>query len=379
MTKGWKFESSRHSLARRGLKTGRKSTKRANPIKPDYTKKTNEIFKKLKDEFTVSRNEEEFWGNYETDFKRKITEALKEGKTDEEAKEAGYEEAEVYRSEGNPVATITIYEPDGTEDKIVISEYDIFDESREGYGEDFIPKWHKTDAWRGYYEIEARGWTPIHEDTALSYSEDAEELKKFNDELIEELKSRGIPVAQAVSTTSNVFSASVDYYVPDEHSADVEELVEKLKKKHRDPERFASTALTGADPKEQTKEDKKFVKAVKKMQKKEMKAIDVMKDILKETKRDEFGLAMADVMRINKEKGQYFFTPDTMRFFKSKVESKLYKDKYFITSEQAPDMPRKYSVRKFDKKTGDISTVGEFQAYGSKESAKEALKKLKVK
>jgi len=88
-------------------------------------------------------------------------------------------------------------------------------------------------------------------------------------------------------------------------------------------------------------------------------------------------LTIADVKRINAEKGQYYFTSDTMRFFKSRIESELYNNKYFITSEQSPEMERKYSIRKFDKDTGSISTVGEFQAYNSKQSAKEALKKVK--
>ena len=283
---GWRQESASHALARKGIKTGQKTTPRATPKKPDSDKKVNEIYAKVKEEFSVARNIDEFWESSEEYIKEKIKEALKEGKTPEEAKEAGYDEADVFRSEGNPVATITIYES-GNEEQIIISEYDIYDESTEGYGDDFEPKWHKTDAWRGYYEIEAKGWTQIHEDTALAYSEDASELENFNNDLIEELKTKGIPVARAVSVTSNLFSSSVDYYVPDEYAGAVEGTIEKLKKQYRDEERFTSTALTGADPKDQTPTDKKFVKAVKKMETKKTKAIDTMKDILKETKRKE--------------------------------------------------------------------------------------------
>jgi len=295
MTKGWKSESVRHSLARKGVKTASKKVVKSNGIE----KKTEEIFRKLKEEFNVSRNVDKFWGNYEDDFKKKIKEALEEGKSPEEAKKAGYEEAEVYRSEGNPIATISVFEG-GEEHKIVISEYDIYDESGRDYGYDFEPKWHSTDAWRGYYEMEAKGWTQVHEDTSLAYSEDSRELKNFDEKLVEELKARGIPVARVVSSTSNLFSSSVDYFVRDKNQADVKDIVDKLKKKHRSEERFTSTALTGADP-PYSKKDKQFVLGAKMVKAgiKPKQAVAFVKlldevgtdaEIHKETKRKEKGV-----------------------------------------------------------------------------------------
>ena len=88
-------------------------------------------------------------------------------------------------------------------------------------------------------------------------------------------------------------------------------------------------------------------------------------------------LTMADVKRINREKGRYWFSPDTMSFFKSRIESQLFDNKYFITSEKAPHRKRKYSIRKFNKKTGAISTVGEFNQYSSIAEAKGALKRIR--
>ena len=89
-------------------------------------------------------------------------------------------------------------------------------------------------------------------------------------------------------------------------------------------------------------------------------------------------ITIDDAKRINKEKGQYFFSPDTMRFFKSKIErdilrfGQLIDNKYFVTSEQFDyDSPRLYSIREFNPDTGDIKTVGEFQEFKNKKTARE--------
>jgi hypothetical protein len=83
---------------------------------------------------------------------------------------------------------------------------------------------------------------------------------------------------------------------------------------------------------------------------------------------------------LNKAKGQYFFSADTMRFFHSRVGQTAYAINgiaYFISSEQREhDIPRKYTIRKANLETGDIGTVGEFQAYDSNAQAMSALKKL---
>jgi hypothetical protein len=131
---------------------------------------------------------------------------------------------------------------------------------------DFDAKWHSTDAWRGYYEVEpSEKWEELHSDAILSMSEDEKELKEFDDNLRAELDSQGIPYARVFTRTSNVFSTGYNFYVKKGYAKKVEKLVEKLKEKHRDPERFTATALTGADPSEMTEADKKFVKASKKL------------------------------------------------------------------------------------------------------------------
>jgi hypothetical protein len=61
----------------------------------------------------------------------------------------------------------------------------------------------------------------------------------------------------------------------------------------------------------------------------------------------------------------HWFSPNTMRFFKSKLADYGYlkgDSAFFISSEKGPFSTdkRRYSVREFNRVTGDIKTVGEF-------------------
>jgi hypothetical protein len=71
-------------------------------------------------------------------------------------------------------------------------------------------------------------------------------------------------------------------------------------------------------------------------------------------------LTIADVRRRNGEAGRYFFSPSTMKFFASKVESTLYKNLCFVTSEKKcfEDYTRVFHVRRYDPFTHDIETLG---------------------
>src|SRR4051812_13913442 len=70
----------------------------------------------------------------------------------------------------------------------------------------------------------------------------------------------------------------------------------------------------------------------------------------------------------------HFFSPDTMRFFKSRVLETLYgKGRVFVTSEKDGDNPRRYTVRIAQwspENDYDMSTVGDFQAFGDAHQAK---------
>jgi hypothetical protein len=85
---------------------------------------------------------------------------------------------------------------------------------------------------------------------------------------------------------------------------------------------------------------------------------------------------ISDVKAANKAAGLYFFERSTMRFFNSRIESPLYKGRYFITSERGShDILRRYTIREV-RPNGDIHTVGKFQGYNFKEDARDAIKNL---
>lgn len=69
----------------------------------------------------------------------------------------------------------------------------------------------------------------------------------------------------------------------------------------------------------------------------------------------------------NRAAGLHFFDADSMRFFRSKVESGVIGGRFFVTSEQfvtydgVADV-RRYTVRRADD-DGAITTVGEFQQH----------------
>lgn len=76
-----------------------------------------------------------------------------------------------------------------------------------------------------------------------------------------------------------------------------------------------------------------------------------------------------DVRLANGQAGKHFFSADTLRFFSSRIGGSLYGWRYFITSERFDaQSPRLYTIREA-LPTGDIRTVGEFQAYKSSRAA----------
>ncbi len=96
-------------------------------------------------------------------------------------------------------------------------------------------------------------------------------------------------------------------------------------------------------------------------------------------------VSLSTIRAANKSAGLHFFDASSMRFFRSKVESRaahLAADgvtAYFVTSEQftpstgTPD-PRKFTVRKADLKSGSVDTHGSFQGHPSKSEAAIAAK-----
>jgi len=80
---------------------------------------------------------------------------------------------------------------------------------------------------------------------------------------------------------------------------------------------------------------------------------------------------MADIKRNNKKAGYHFFDKDTMRFFNSRIETGLYKDNTFITSEQFDyNSPREYTIRRALNDGIKIETIGELGQFATLEDAK---------
>jgi len=95
---------------------------------------------------------------------------------------------------------------------------------------------------------------------------------------------------------------------------------------------------------------------------------------------------MAEVMVANERAGQFWFSPSTMRWFQSRVESELIDGRYFVTSEQQPmgyeddePHPRLFTVRVVSDKGAHIETVGEFQQHATMDDALAAIDTLTEK
>lgn len=83
-----------------------------------------------------------------------------------------------------------------------------------------------------------------------------------------------------------------------------------------------------------------------------------------------------EIKQANKNAGKFWFSPDTLRFFKSKIHNKVYGGRFFITSEQYDyNAPRLYTIREASA-DGSIDTVGKFQEYQTLNQAIEAAKDL---
>ena len=85
--------------------------------------------------------------------------------------------------------------------------------------------------------------------------------------------------------------------------------------------------------------------------------------------------SMSDVRRANKDAGYHWFDSSTLGFFGSHVGRTLYGGRYFISSEQPPYGPRRYTVREAEP-DGGIETVGGFQQYETRAQALAAIKQL---
>jgi len=89
---------------------------------------------------------------------------------------------------------------------------------------------------------------------------------------------------------------------------------------------------------------------------------------------DDYGIN--EIKAANEAAGRFFFSDATMRFFDSEVEPDTWCGPggvYFVTSERFDETtPRCWTVRQFYPLSGEVSTVGGFQAYLKREDAEKA-------
>ncbi len=95
-------------------------------------------------------------------------------------------------------------------------------------------------------------------------------------------------------------------------------------------------------------------------------------------------MTISELRALNKRNGFYFFSPKTMKFFGSRVESSLLKGGYFITSEFTgfERNARAYKVRRANIESGDIDTmshgIDKNTLFTTKENAKIQVRVLQA-
>lgn len=82
---------------------------------------------------------------------------------------------------------------------------------------------------------------------------------------------------------------------------------------------------------------------------------------------------IADIKKKNAEIGEFFFSPETLKFFSSKIFEEVLPGGYFITRETPPNEWPRFTVRKAEP-GGQITTVSDFCEYSNHLDAYRAAK-----
>jgi hypothetical protein len=86
--------------------------------------------------------------------------------------------------------------------------------------------------------------------------------------------------------------------------------------------------------------------------------------------------SIQDIRAANERAGQHWFSPSTMRFFRSRIGRTVIGGRFFVTSEQYHDgSPRLYTIREA-LEDGSVETVGGFQAWRSSRDATATARSL---
>ena len=88
-------------------------------------------------------------------------------------------------------------------------------------------------------------------------------------------------------------------------------------------------------------------------------------------------MKISEVKAIVRSNGYHFFDKDTMKYCGTRIETSVFKNGCYVTSEDNfYKTKRLYTVRRFNGKS--IDTIGDFQQYKTKESAREAARAYKA-
>lgn len=85
---------------------------------------------------------------------------------------------------------------------------------------------------------------------------------------------------------------------------------------------------------------------------------------------------VTDLIReYNQSSSGYWFDKSTMRGFSSILRDRIYKDRYFISSEKQPTCPRFYTIRIYTIYKGkiNIGRVGDFKQFTSYKQAEKYI------
>lgn len=89
-------------------------------------------------------------------------------------------------------------------------------------------------------------------------------------------------------------------------------------------------------------------------------------------------MTINQMIKINKKHGYNFFDKKTMEFWNSKIETEVFENNTFVTSENNYDRTKiLYTARLFNPISGRIKTIGEFQQFETLEEAIEFAKNYK--
>lgn len=89
-------------------------------------------------------------------------------------------------------------------------------------------------------------------------------------------------------------------------------------------------------------------------------------------------MKMQDVINEVTEAGNKWFNEETMQFWDSHIESELFDNLTFVSSELTHDgKERRYTIRRYVSDCKDIETVGEFLQYDALEDAVAVAKNIK--